>query len=159
MEIDWLMFALGVALLACGFIGCVVPVLPGPIFGYAAVLALLPTDRTPSAAVLAAGAAIVAAVTALDYLLPSVFARKFKCSGSGVFGCVVGTVVGLFFMPVGLVAGPFLGTMAGELIAGRRLSQALKGGVGALLGYVATLALKLAAVSYFAVVFAKAAFG
>ena len=101
----------------------------------------------------------MAAVTALDYLLPSVFARKFKCSGSGVFGCVVGTVVGLFFMPVGLVAGPFLGTMAGELIAGRRLSQALKGGVGALLGYVATLALKLAAVSYFAVVFAKAAFG
>ena len=87
------------------------------------------------------------------------FAKKFKCSGWGVFGCAVGTIVGLFFLPIGLIAGPFLGTVAGELIAGRRIGHALKGGVGTLVGYVATLAMKLVAVAYFAIIFIRAAFG
>ena len=46
-----------------------------------------------------------------------------------------------------------------ELIAGRRIGHALKGGVGALVGYVTTLAMKLVAVAYFAIIFIRAAFG
>jgi hypothetical protein len=156
---EYFLTTLGIVLLACGFVGSVVPVLPGPLFGYAALWTLVPTDKAPSTGILALGAAIVVIVSIVDYVLPTFFAKKFKCSGWGVFGCAIGSLVGLFFLPIGLIAGPFLGTIAGELIAGRRFGHALKGGVGALVGYVATLAMKLVAVAYFAIVFIRAAFG
>ena len=156
---EYFLITLGALLLVCGFIGSAVPVLPGPILGYAALWTLVPTVKAPSTSILAFGAAIVIVVSIVDYVLPTFFAKKFKCSGWGVFGCAVGTIVGLFFLPIGLIAGPFLGTVAGELIAGRRIGHALKGGVGTLVGYVATLAMKLVAVAYFAIIFIRAAFG
>ena len=156
---DYFLTTLGALLLVCGFIGSVVPVLPGPIFGYAALWTLVPTTKPPSTGILVFGAAIVVICSIVDYILPTFFAKKFKCSGWGIFGCAVGTIVGLFFLPIGLIAGPFLGTVAGELIAGRRIGHALKGGVGTLIGYVATLAMKLVAVAYFAIIFIRAAFG
>lgn len=84
------------------------------------------------------------------FMVRTLCAKKFKCSGWGVFGCFVGSVIGLFFLPLGIVLGPFLGTVAGELIAGRELSASVRGGFGALLGFVLCLGLKLAAVGLFA---------
>lgn len=156
---EYFLATLGIVLLACGFVGSVIPVIPGPILGYAALWTLMPTSKAPSTEILVIGAVIVVVVSVVDYILPTVFAKKFKCSGWGVFGCAAGSIVGLFFLPIGLIAGPFIGTVAGELVAGRRFGHALKGGVGALVGYVATLAMKLAAVAYFALLFIKAVFG
>ena len=95
---DYFLITLGALLLVCGFIGSAVPVLPGPILGYAALWTLVPTAKAPSTSILAFGAAIVVIVSIVDYVLPTFFAKKFKCSGWGVFGCAVGTIVGLFFL-------------------------------------------------------------
>ena len=135
----------GVALLL-GFIGCVVPVLPGPALGFAALLALLPTSAalSPNELYLAGGSTVVAIL--LDYLLPALGAKKFKCSGWGTFGCFAGTIIGLFFFPWGLLLGPFLGAAGGELIAGKNMADACRGGLGALLGFLATVLVKLAVV-------------
>ena len=89
-------------------------------------------------------------VTLVDYILPSVCAKRFKCSGWGVFGCFAGSIVGLFFLPLGIILGPFLGTIAGELIAGKNMAASVRGGFGALLGFVLCLGLKLAAVGLYA---------
>ncbi|MBR2837848.1 MAG: DUF456 domain-containing protein [Kiritimatiellae bacterium] len=145
-----LMSVAGGLLLALGLVGCVVPVLPGPLVAYSSLWVLVAFGASPGTERLAVGGVVVLAVMAVDYVLPSVMAGKFKCSKSGVFGCVVGTFAGLFFLPVGLVAGPFLGTVAGELIAGKRLGESLKGGLGALIGFVLCLFAKLAAVALFA---------
>lgn len=138
---------LGGILLLLGFIGCVVPVLPGPLCAYAALWVLVAFGATPGSTPLTVGAVVLVLSTIVDYVLPAVFAQKFKCSKMGIFGCFVGTIAGLFFLPIGLVAGPFLGTALGELIAGRTVGEAFKGGVGSLIGFVACLVLKFAAVA------------
>lgn len=145
-----LMVLVGAVAALLGFIGCFVPVLPGPLIAYAGLWALVAFGYPPSTTQLAVATGVVVAVTVVDYVLPSLCAKKFKCSGWGVFGCFAGSVVGLFFMPLGIVLGPFLGTVAGELIAGKELSASVRGGFGALLGFVLCLGLKLAAVGLFA---------
>jgi len=137
----------GGMLLLLGLIGCVVPVLPGPLFAYAALWVLVLFGLTPGMAPLIAGAVILVVAMIADYVFPAIFAQKFKCSKMGVFGCFVGTIVGLFFLPVGLIAGPFFGTMCGELIVGRTVGAAVRGGVGALFGFVVCLMLKFAVVA------------
>ena len=65
-------------------------------------------------------------------------------------GCFLGSLVGLFFLPLGVILGPFLGTVIGELIAGKNVPASLRGGLGALLGFVLCVGLKLVSVGLFA---------
>ena len=154
MEYAWL--TTGWILVAVGIIGCVVPVLPGPILSYCALLCLLPTSHAPSTSTLTVFGFVAAVAMVLDYVVPAMGARKFNCSKIGVAGCVVGTVVGLLFFPVGLLLGPFIGAVAGELIAGKSAGRSLWGGLGAFLGFLAGTFLKIVACSIMAVCFAKA---
>ena len=133
-----------------GLIGCIVPILPGPMLAYASLWVLVAFGASPGTERLAVGGAIVVVVMVIDYVLPSIVAKKFRCSGWGVFGCFVGTMAGLFFLPLGMILGPFIGTVAGELTAGRKIGESLKGGVGALIGFVVCLMVKLGAVGLFA---------
>ena len=132
-------------LLLIGFVGCVVPVLPGPIIGYCGLLALIPTEKCPSTLVLVTMGLVVAAVTIADYVVPAIGAKKFNCSRWGTVGCFLGTIVGLFFVPIGILLGPFLGAFLGELIAMKPIGAALKGGVGAFLGFLSGVLLKILA--------------
>ena len=89
-----------------------VPALPGTLGSYCALLALLPTSHAPSRGRLVAAAAIAIAVVVLDCVVPALGAKKFKCSSWGVFGCMAGTLVGVYFSPVGILLWPFLGAVA-----------------------------------------------
>lgn len=131
-------------LLAIGIVGCVVPVIPGPVVAYAGLVCLLWTVKPISVAALVAFGILTLLVAALDYIIPALGARKFKGTKLGTIGCFVGTVVGMFFLPIGLLAGPFFGALVGELLAGRRFGEATYGGLGALLGLLSGMAIKLA---------------
>lgn len=135
----------GGVLVVCGVVACVVPVLPGPIVSFCGLLCLIPTSHTPSVATLIAFGVVTVIATALDYIVPALGAKKFQCSKWGTWGCVVGTIVGVFFFPIGLLLGPFLGAFLGELIAGRKPLQAAKGGFGAFLGFLSGVFIKLVA--------------
>jgi len=156
---DILATFLGGLLLVLGLIGCVVPVLPGPVCAYAALWVLVAFGMSPGTMPLVAGAVVLVLAMVADYVFPALFAKKFKCSKMGVFGCFVGTLVGLFFLPVGLLAGPFLGTAAGELLVGRSVGAALRGGVGSLLGFLLCLLLKFGVVGACAYWFVSAVMG
>ena len=140
-------------LLLIGFIGCVVPVLPGPIIGYCGLLTLILTEKCPSTLVLVTMGLVVAAVTVADYVVPAIGAKKFDCSRWGTVGCFVGTIVGLFFVPIGILLGPFLGAFLGELVAMKPIGAALRGGLGAFLGFLSGVFLKLLACVAMSVVF------
>lgn len=154
-DIPWLA-VVGAIFLVAGFVGCVVPVLPGPVLSYCGLLALVPTDRCPSVFILVAMGLLIAVVTVADYVVPALGARKFNCTRWGTFGCFVGTIVGLFFFPLGLLLGPFLGAIVGELIVGKSLGQALKGGWGAFLGFLAGIVLNILVCAAIAVAFVMA---
>lgn len=144
-----LMVTIGSVMMLAGAVGCFVPVIPGPVIAYAALWTLYAFGCPPPMSILIAGGIVLVVVEVIDYVLPSVCAKKFKCSGWGVFGCFVGTIVGLFFLPFGILLGPFLGTVAGELIAGKNVPASIRGGFGALLGFVICLGLKLASVGLY----------
>lgn len=138
-------YLLSVCLFVLGVIGCVVPVLPGPVLAYAGFLCLLPTPRSPGLGGAISMGLVAGIATILDFAVPGWGAKKFQCSKGGVWGSVAGAIVGMFFFPLGLVLGPFLGAVAGELLSGRRLTAAAWGGIGAFLGFLFGVLLKLGA--------------
>ena len=145
MSTVWLV--LSFLLVAIGLIGCFLPIIPGPIVAYCGLLCTLPTPHPPSVAVLVLFGCVIICVTILDYVVPAVGAKKFNCSRLGTLGCVLGTIVGVFFFPIGLIAGPFLGAFIGELLARKHIGAAAMGGLGALLGFLTGVVIKVIACS------------
>ena len=141
---DWVWASVAFVLLALSFVGCVIPVLPGPLFAFGGLLVLMPSRFAPTTHTYIWFGAACAVVLVLDYVVPAFGAKKFNCSKLGVFGCIVGTLIGIFFAPWGILVGPFTGAVVGELIAGKKFSSSLKGGFGAFLGFIFGVALKLA---------------
>jgi uncharacterized protein YqgC (DUF456 family) len=91
---------------------------------------------------------------ALDFIAGSVGAKRVGASPKAVLGAALGSVVGIFFGLPGLILGPFVGAVIGELGARRGLEQAAASGfatwVGLLLGTIAKLALALMMIGVFA---------
>lgn len=82
---------------------------------------------------------ILAALTLLsllvDYLASTMGAKYFGSSKYGIYGALIGTLLGLFlFPPAGLLIGPWIGAIVGELMAGKEFNTALRTGVGTIVG-------------------------
>ena len=142
---DYVLIGLGIILIISGVLGCVLPIIPGPPLSFLGLLLLHFTERyefTPR--FLTIWAIITAVVYALDYVIPAWGTKKFGGSKRGVWGSIIGLVVGLFFFPpFGIIIGPFVGAVIGELTAGKDSGAALKSGFGSFLGFLAGTLLKL----------------
>ena len=142
---DYVLITLGVIFLISGILGCVLPVIPGPPLSYVGLLLLHFTERYHfSTRFLIIWAAITIVVYALDYIIPAWGTKKFGGSKRGIWGSIIGLVIGLFFFPpFGIIIGPFLGAVIGELTAGKDSGAALKSGFGSFIGFLAGTLLKL----------------
>jgi len=148
--------------LLAGLLGSVVPALPGPPLSYAGLLLLQWSGHGGfSPAFLWVWAGIAIAVTVMDNLLPAWMTKRFGGSRMAVVGSVLGIVIGMvFFAPIGLLIGPFLGALAGELVnnklqaergkanggelnAGNANVKALKVALGAFLAFIVGTGAKL----------------
>lgn len=146
------------ALIAVGVAGLVLPVLPGPLLLFAGLwmAAWLEGFAHVGAAPLVFIGALAAVASLTDFLAGALFARRRGASASSVAGATLGAVVGVFFGPVGLLLGPFVGAVLGELWARRGLPAAGRAGwsatLGLLLGMATKVALGVAMVAIFLVV-------
>ena len=79
-----------------------------------------------------------------DFLANAVGVKRFGGSKAGMWGSTVGLIAGPFVIPVfGILAGPFIGAVAAELIFNRMTpGRALKSGVGSLVGFLTSVAAK-----------------
>jgi len=144
--IDYLLVVLGLILMILGIIGCLVPVLPGPPLSFLGILALHFTKFGHfTGLTLITFAGISIAVSVLDYLIPVWGTKKFGGSKYGIRGAAIGLIVGFFFGPAGIIAGPLLGAFVGEMIFRDDFNYALKAGFGSLIGFLTGVGLKLAA--------------
>jgi uncharacterized protein YqgC (DUF456 family) len=152
---EWLLIILGALLILGGLLGCILPVIPGPPISYAGLLLLQLTDKAPfSSQTLLIWLAVTIVVTLLDYFVPVWGTRKYGGTRQGVWGSIIGLVAGIFFFPpVGIIVGPFLGAITGELIAGKNSSDALRAGFGSFVGLLAGTLLKLIASGWMAFLF------
>lgn len=145
MDIDILWVVIGCILLFVGIIGCILPILPGQILSWGSLLILqLQKDPPFTAKFIVIWALITAGVTLLDYYVPIWGTKKLGGSKTGMWGATIGLVIGIFFFPpFGLIVGPFIGAIVGELIAGKDSRVAFKSGLGSFLGFLAGTMMKL----------------
>ena len=147
---DIFLIILGILCLLTGLAGCILPMLPGPPLAYAGLLLAHFTERASfSTTQLLVWLGIVIVIQVLDYFIPLLGAKYSGSSKWGTRGCLVGTLVGLFFMPWGIILGPFVGAFVGELLGGQEAAQALKSGFGSVLGFLLGTVLKCAVCGYF----------
>ena len=156
---DIVLVILAAVFLFVGMLGCILPMLPGPPLAYAGMLLLHLTDRVQfTTGQLLVWLLIVVVTVVLDYVTPLLGSKYSGGSKWGERGCIIGTVVGLFFAPWGIIIGPFVGAVVGELLGDKELSQALKSGFGSFLGFLFGTVLKLGVCGYFIWQFFKALF-
>ena len=126
-----------------GIAGCLLPVLPGPPLSYLGLLAIHLTSKIDfSSKFLISWGIIVILVSILDYVIPIWGTKFFGGSKYGVWGSMVGLLAGLFIPPIGIIVGPFIGAVAGEMLAGNK-QNAIKAGFGSFIGFIAGTVVKM----------------
>jgi uncharacterized protein YqgC (DUF456 family) len=145
---DITLAVLGAALVLVGFIGSVLPIIPGPPISWAGLLLLKWTDFVDDHGAAYENALwillfFVILVTILDYVVPIMGTKKYGGSKRGVWGATIGVVVGLFFGPLGIIIGPFLGAYIGEITTGKKDREALRAAWGSFMGFLLGVGLKL----------------
>ena len=131
---DTLLSILAVVCGLTGVAGCFLPVLPGPPVAYLGLLLVHWTDYAQfSGEYLALWAVLTAWITG-----------RLGGSRQATRGAAIGTVAGLFFMPWGLVLGPFAGAFIGEMLHDRTDNvRAFRVAFGSFLAFVLGTGLKL----------------
>lgn len=157
---DYVLIAIGVLFIISGILGCVLPVLPGPPLSYIGLLFLHFTEKYQfSNRFLIIWAIITVVVYLLDYAIPVWGTKRFGGSKRGIWGSLIGLVIGLFFFPpFGIIIGPFAGAVIGELTAGKNSGAALKSGFGSFIGFLLGTLIKLIASGLMAWHFGKELF-
>lgn len=147
---DILLIIVGILLLIAGVVGCILPILPGTPLAYVGLLLIHFTEKVEfTTTELVIWMIIIIAIQVLDYFTPMLGSKYSGGSRNGNRGCVIGTIVGLFFMPWGIFIGPFLGAFIGELLGGSNRTTAIRAGFGSLLGFLMGTFLKLIICLYF----------
>lgn len=146
MELHPVLYAVAVLLVLVGLAGTILPALPGLPLVFAGMLlgAWVGDFQHIGIPVIVALGALTLLSLVVDFWATALGARRVGASGKAVAGAVIGTFAGMFFGPVGLFAGPFVGALGGELLHGRDVGQATRVGFGTWLGIVFGTVLKLA---------------
>ncbi len=126
-----------------GLLGTLIPALPGTtIILAAAVIHGLANDFTPmSGKFLLILTAICLTAYAGQYVIAAVGSKQLGASKYGIIGACLGMLAG-FILPIpgGIFAGTFIGAIAFEIIFDlKELQEALKAGIGALIGTLLSL--------------------
>ena len=138
---------IGLILAIAGMVGCILPVLPGPLLSFCALILLswIKNWQIFSQTFLMVMGAVTALLILLDYIAPALGAKKYGASKRGLWGSAIGMIIGIFFIPPwGMIVGAFIGALVGELASGKSGRKALRAGWGILIGNVFVVGLKLA---------------
>lgn len=154
---DILLSSIGIILILIGLAGCIVPAIPGPPISFIALLILHFTSYVQlTENTLVTWGIIAVVVTVVDNVVPIWGTKRFGGTKRGVWGSVIGLLVGLlFFPPFGIIIGPFAGAVLGELSAGQERNKALKAGLGAFIGFLLGTGLKLVVSGWITWIFFK----
>lgn len=144
-------WAVTVCLLVIGFAGCFIPVIPGHLMILLAAVShrillgtLMGLDSGVEWWTFVVLGLLLAIGQAFDFFSGAAGAKWFGGTRWGAAGAMVGGLVGMFFMPFGLVLGPLVGAYAFEaLFAKQETRPAVVSGVGSAVGTLASLVVKV----------------
>ena len=146
-----LLYVLAALLVLAGLAGTLLPVLPGAPLVFVGLLVAAWADGFVHIGGWTLAILAILTVTSLivDFWATAHGAKRVGASPLAMLGATLGTLLGLFFALPGLILGPFIGAVAGELLHQRSLhpqtlGHAGKVGAGTWLGILLGTALKLA---------------
>jgi uncharacterized protein YqgC (DUF456 family) len=136
-----------ICLLLAGLIGCILPILPGHLILLIGALAHRVMFQENSGlhwwsfAILCV---LMAVFQAFEMLSGAAGAKWFGGTRWGALGALVGSIGGLFFLPLGLLLGPLIGAIVGEIVFAKKHRQAAAlSGVGSVIGTIAGMGFKI----------------
>ena len=141
---DIFLLIIGVIFCLIGIVGSFLPILPGPIASWFGLLILHFTSYVSfSFWFLTITFLIAFLISVIDYLIPIIGVQKLGGSNGVQIGATIGLLLGLFILgPIGLIFGPFLGALTGEIIAKKTVSNSILPALGSLIGVLAGTVLK-----------------
>ena len=121
-----------------GLVGTVFPALPGTVLILVGFLVYgLITGFDSLSAWFFVGQTVLVALSYLIEFLATAFGVKmFGGSKAAAWGAVFGSLLVFVLGPIGIIVGPLIGAIAGELIMGEQIKQALHSGFGSFLGFM-----------------------
>lgn len=145
-----------IALIVLGFLGNILPLLPGaPLLVAGFVMgAWLDDFQRVGGVWLAVLVALGVLLAVIDFVSGAWGAKKVGASKHAVIGATIGSIVGIFFGLIGILLGPFVGAFAGELMVKSDITRAGNVGfatwLGIVIGAVAKVGLSLMMIAMFA---------
>jgi uncharacterized protein YqgC (DUF456 family) len=130
--------ALAVVLVVVGLAGVVLPALPGTVLIFAGLLLAAWADdfvRVGAGTMIGLGILTVASYF-VDVGTMAFGMKRLGATRRAMAGAAIGTVAGLFFGLPGLIIGPFVGAVLGELTAHRDVGRASRAGIAAWIGFL-----------------------
>lgn len=143
---EYLMYLAALALIAAGVAGTVIPAIPGlPLIFAGGWLIAWASGWELIGVITVVVLALLAAVgIGVDTLAQILGAKKAGASRAGLWGAVIGTLLGLATGVFGIVFFPLVGAVAGEIFAGKTLLDAGKIGIATWIGMAVGLGVKIA---------------
>jgi len=141
-----LLYGLGFALVIIGLVGIVLPALPGHILILVGLVVAAWAEHFTRVGVwtLVVIGVIAAASYLVDFAAAALGAKHLGASTRAMVGAGLGTIAGLFLGLPGIILGPFVGAVIGELTVDRDLRRAGRAGVAAWIGFAIGTAVKVA---------------
>ena len=139
------LYVLAALLIVGGLAGSVLPALPGipMIFGGIWLVAAVDGYRHLGLWWLLIIGTLGGIGVIVDFVASTLGAKRIGASKLALWGAGLGTLVGMFFGIPGLLFGPFLGALAGELAAGTSVLRSAHVGIGTWLGLLFGTLIKL----------------
>ena len=145
---DWniLWYVVAGIIIAAGFVASILPNLPGiPVmFGGMLLAAWVGHFEAIPVWVIVFLGLLAAFSIVFDFVAGSYGAKRHGAGKAAVWGAFIGTIAGLFFGIPGLILGPFVGAVIGQLASGSRVEHAARVGVGTWIGLLIGTAIKIA---------------
>jgi uncharacterized protein YqgC (DUF456 family) len=154
---DIVLIVIGFIFVIFGVIGAILPVLPGPILGWIGLLLLQLSDKTPFDSTFIIITFVVSVlITFLDYIIPVIGTKKYGGTKYGMYGSLLGLIIGIFLGPAGIILGPFFGAFIGEYLHdSSNTNKALRAAYGSFIGFLFSTGLKLIVSLTFLILFIK----
>ena len=155
-----LLWVIGVVLVIIGLIGTVLPALPGAMLIVAGLVLAAWADGFARVGVwtLVAIGVIGAASYLVDFAAAALGTKKMGASPRAMVGAGLGTLLGLFLGLPGIIIGPFIGAVIGELTVHRDLAKVGKAGLAAWIGFAVGMAVKVGIAFLMIAIFLSAMF-
>lgn len=143
---EWVAWIVAIMFFVVAFIGLIYPVIPSVLFiiGGFLLYGLIDTFSSMGWLFWIIQLLFTILLFGADTLANLFGIKRFGGSNAGGWGSTIGLIFGPFVIPVaGILIGPFLGAVIAELLVTRAgFKQALRSGVGSLIGFLTSVVVK-----------------